>query len=140
MPFLVDSVMGELADRNIKIRLVAHPVISAGRDVAGRLTMFGSPAPGVPGQRESFIHVHVDRIADETQRNETIAALASVLADVRRVVEDWKPMLARVRDMIADLKQNPPPIPVDEIAEAIQFLEWLVGEQFHAAWACATMC
>ena len=32
--------------------------------------------------------------------------------------------------MIADLKANPPPIPVDEIAEAIQFLEWLVANNF----------
>jgi glutamate dehydrogenase len=130
MPFLVDSVMAELAERRIRVRLVAHPVVSSGRDVAGRLTMFGSPGPGVPGSRESFIHVHVDRIADEAQRNEIIAALGSVLADVRRVVEDWRPMLGRVHDVIADLKTNPPPIPVDEIAEAIQFLEWLTGNNF----------
>ena len=113
MPFLVDSVMGELAEREIGVRLVAHPVIAATRDAAGKLTAFGVPGPGVPGVRESFIHVHVDR-----------------LADVRRVVEDWKPMLARVREIIADLKLNPPPIPVDEIAEAIQFLEWLVSNNF----------
>ncbi|MGZ5865445.1 MAG: NAD-glutamate dehydrogenase [Xanthobacteraceae bacterium] len=130
MPFLVDSVMGELNERRAKIRLVAHPVISAGRDIAGKLTMFGIPGPGVPGQRESFIHVHVDRLQDDKERNEIISGLVSVLADVRRVVEDWKPMLGRVRDVIADLKMNPPPIPVDEIAEAIQFLEWVVANNF----------
>ena len=72
---------------------MAHPVIASGRDVAGKLTMFGVPAPGVPGLRESFIHIHVERLQDDNQRNEIIAGLASVLADVRRVVEDWKPML-----------------------------------------------
>jgi glutamate dehydrogenase len=130
MPFLVDSVMGELGERHVKVRLVAHPVVASGRDVAGKLTIFGVPAPGVPGLRESFIHIHVERLQDDTQRNDIIAGLASVLADVRRIVEDWKPMLARVRDVIADLKANPPPIPVDEIAEAIQFLEWLVANNF----------
>ena len=130
MPFLVDSVMTELAERHVGVKLVAHPVVSSARDVAGRLTMFGAPGPGVPGNRESFIHVHVDRIHDEAQRNEIISALGSVLADVRRIVEDWKPMLGRVRDVIADLKANPPPIPVDEIAEAIQFLEWLTSNNF----------
>ncbi len=43
---------------------------------------------GVPGSRESF-HSHSRRpIPDESQRGEVIAALAVVLADVRRVVED----------------------------------------------------
>jgi len=136
MPFLVDSVMSQLAERRIGVRLVAHPVVSAGRDVAGRLVMFGPPNPGVPGNRESFIHVHIDRISDEAERNALIAALASVLADVRQVVEDWKPMLTRVRDVIADLKANPPPIPVDEIGEAIQFLEWLTANNFTLLGVC----
>jgi glutamate dehydrogenase len=39
-------------------------------------------------------------------------------------------MLARVGDLITDIKNNPPPLPVDEIAEATQFLEWLVANNF----------
>ena len=39
-------------------------------------------------------------------------------------------MLARVGELIAEIKNNPPPLPVDEIAEATQFLEWLVANNF----------
>ncbi len=39
-------------------------------------------------------------------------------------------MTARVAAVIAELKANPPPLPVAEIAEAIQFLEWLVANNF----------
>ena len=39
-------------------------------------------------------------------------------------------MLARVSEVIAELKTNPPPLPVEEIAEAIQFLEWLIADNF----------
>ena len=39
-------------------------------------------------------------------------------------------MLARVGEVIAELKNNPPPLPVDEIAEAIQFLQWLLANNF----------
>ncbi len=39
-------------------------------------------------------------------------------------------MLERVNGMVADLKTNPPPLPVDEIAEAIQFLQWLLADNF----------
>jgi glutamate dehydrogenase len=130
MPFLVDSVMAELNDRRLEVRLVAHPVVQVTRDPQGRLTAFSAAATLAKGQRESLIHVHVERIQDETKRGEIIAAITSVLAEVRRVVDDWKPMLVRVSSTILDLKTNPPPIPVDEIAEAIQFLEWLVANNF----------
>ena len=132
MPFLVDSVMGELTDRGFSIRLVVHPVFALRREVAGRLQQLiprGRLYAGA-GLRESFIHIHVERIDDEIVRTETIAALEAVLADVRVSVADWKPMLARVGELIAALRTNPPPLPVDEIAEAIQFLEWLAAANF----------
>ena len=37
---------------------------------------------------------------------------------------------ARVNEVIAELKASPPPLPVDEVAEALQFLEWLAGDNF----------
>ena len=39
-------------------------------------------------------------------------------------------MLERANSIVADLKTNPPPLPVDEIAEAIQFLQWLLADNF----------
>ena len=39
-------------------------------------------------------------------------------------------MLARVGELVAALRADPPPLPVDEIAEAIQFLEWLAAANF----------
>ena len=39
-------------------------------------------------------------------------------------------MLARIRGIIAELRTNPPPLPVEEIAEAIQFLEWIAEDNF----------
>ena len=39
-------------------------------------------------------------------------------------------MLSRIAGIIADLRSNPPPLPVDEIAEAIQFLEWIADDNF----------
>src|SRR5262245_25532482 len=47
MPFLVDSVLGDLAERGVEILLVAHPVVSLTRNARGRLTGFGDgPARG----------------------------------------------------------------------------------------------
>ena len=36
MPFLVDSVLGELAERGLDIRLLVHPVFTVERDEAGQ--------------------------------------------------------------------------------------------------------
>jgi glutamate dehydrogenase len=128
MPFLVDSVMGEIAEHRLAVRLVAHPVFGVKRE-DGRLVALGA-ANGAAITRESFIHIHVDPIEDETARADLIRALQSVLDEVRLAVQDWRAMLDRVNGVIADLKTNPPPLPVDEIAEAIQFLQWLSTDNF----------
>ena len=130
MPFLVDSVLAELAEQGLEIRFVAHPVFTVERDGAGRLTSFRGTRPMEGALRESFIHVHVERIDEEARRAEIVAAIERVLADVRACVEDWRAMVGRVADVIARLKAHPPPLPAAEITEAIQFLEWLVDNNF----------
>ena len=127
MPFLVDSVMGEIAERRLNVQLVAHPVFGIQRDGAKLKTLGG---PAADGARESFIHVHLDPIADEAARADIVRALEHVLGEVRLAVQDWRPMLDRVNAAVAELKTNPPPLPVDEIAEAIQFLQWLLTDNF----------
>ncbi len=129
MPFLVDSVAGELNRRGLDIRLFVHPVFVVERDSTGRLTGFMHARPAA-GSRESFIHLHIEGADDTAQRAEIVRGLEDVLADVRVCVHDWQPMLARIRGVIAELRETPPPLPVDEIAEAIQFLEWIAEENF----------
>jgi glutamate dehydrogenase len=129
MPFLVDSVIGELNQRGLDIRLFVHPVFVIERDLSGRLANFKG-ARRIGGHRESYIHIHVDGMEDAAQRAEIVREIESILADVRVSVQDWQPMLARIRSIIADLRTNPPPLPVDEIAEAIQFMEWIEDDNF----------
>src|SRR2546421_1561433 len=131
MPFLLDSVMAELTEQGIDVRLVLHPIFTVERDYTGTLIGFRGDGPAVgAAQRESFIHIHVERIEDEARQTEIVQAIEAALADVRVCVQDWRPMMARVGEVIADIKNNPPPLPVDEIAEATQLLEWLVANNF----------
>ncbi len=129
MPFLVDSVAGELAERGLGILLLVHPVFTLERDAAGKLVAYGGARRGA-GPRESFMHIHVAGADDAAQRAEIVAALVDILAEVRVCVEDWQPMLARVHAVIAALRDTPPPLPADEIAEAVQFLEWVAEDNF----------
>ena len=129
MPFLVDSVMADLAVRDTAIRLVAHPILGVTREAAGKLQSLTPQAKSAPA-RESVIHIHVDRDDNKARRHQIVQGLERTLADVRVSVTDWRPILDRVGEITADLKAGPPPLPVDEIAEAVQFLEWLAGDNF----------
>ena len=132
MPFLVDSVMAELTERGLATRLVVHPILVVERDKkTGKLASAPREAGnGHGGARESFIHIHVARIDDAARRTEIVTALEQVLTAVRLCVQDWRPMLERIAGVIAELKANPPPVPVDDIAEAIQFLKWVAAGNF----------
>jgi glutamate dehydrogenase len=129
MPFLVDSVVGELNGRGLEFRLFVHPVFLVHRDATGRLTAFEPPA-AADARRESFIHFHLEEVDDPAQRAAILGALNDILAEVRISVEDWQPMLARVHDVIGELQTAPPPLAHEEIAETIAFLNWMADGNF----------
>src|SRR6267378_2709986 len=107
-PFLFDSTMAELAEQGIEVTLVAHPIIAVERDEQGKLLRFyGETLPeGVKGERESLIHFHIARLDADADRQKLIEGLAKTF------------------------NSNPPPLPIDEIAEANQFLQWLCADNF----------
>ncbi|MBV9348812.1 MAG: NAD-glutamate dehydrogenase [Pseudolabrys sp.] len=130
MPFLVDSVLSELNERALGVRLVIHPVLAVDRGDSGQLLKLHADPAAQGARRESFIHIHVAPIEDAARRNQIIGELKTVLEQVRLAVADWRAMAARVGDVVGDLHANPPPLPVDEVAEALQFLDWLRADNF----------
>src|ERR1700726_730242 len=66
MPFLLDSIMNELTELGVEVRLVVHPIFTVERDNAGSLIGFRGDAAAVgAGQRGRFIHIHLQRIEGE---------------------------------------------------------------------------
>ena len=132
MPFLLDSTLAELQSHNLSLRLVAHPVFTTVRNGAGEVTQIAEEGAAAPtgAARESLIHIQIDRIADPQIMRSLETGLARVYADVGVCVRDWRAMRTRVEAAVGAFKANPPPLPVDEIAEAVQFLEWLAADNF----------
>src|SRR6266568_2369296 len=132
MPFLFDSTMAELTEQGIEVTLVSHPIIAVERDEQGKLLRFyGETLPeGAKGERESLIHFHIARLDADADRQKLIDGLAKTLNDVRACVADWQAMRARVEQAIMTFRSNPPPLPIDEVAEANQFLQWLCADNF----------
>ncbi|MEM6384329.1 MAG: NAD-glutamate dehydrogenase [Pseudomonadota bacterium] len=133
MPFLVDSVMAELQSVSVDLRLVLHPVLWVARDERGHLTdVFGHKRPHNDDGaiRESVILFHVNQMDSVSDRDTLEAGIEAVLSDVRVAVRDWKPMRARIEQVVMGYKNDPPALPVDELAEGIQFIDWVLDDNF----------
>ena len=88
--------------------LVLHPIFTVERDQTGALIGFRGDGPAVgAAQRESFIHIHRRAHRGRGAAAQIVEAIASVLADVRLCVQDWRPMLvARRRADRRDQEQS----------------------------------
>jgi glutamate dehydrogenase len=132
MPFLFDSIMGEVTERCGEPGLVLHPVLLVRHGRGGVAEIVGDGAGGRGEQdadRVSLIHVHVSRLDAEAGKA-LEDRLAHILAQVRHAVSDWKPMLARLDQAITDFRYQPIALDKDAIAEGIAFLEWLRDDNF----------
>jgi glutamate dehydrogenase len=131
MPFLVDSVMGEVQAHGLMPTLVLHPIFRAKRTAAGRLTAIRGPGERGAGDdsQESFITLHLPPL-DDASRADLEQSLSQVLDGVRSAVGDWQPMLARLDQAILALERSPPNLPRDVLTESVAFLRWLRDGQF----------
>jgi glutamate dehydrogenase len=113
MPFLVDSVMGELADQGI-----------------GALAMFHPLAPASNGKdRDSLIQIHLPRLS--TQRAKALHdGVRASLADVRASVADFKAMRQRMLHAAEELEGATTNAPKEDVAEAVALLKWLAADKF----------
>src|SRR5215211_4933274 len=133
MPFLLDSTLAEIVDQGYEPLLVAHPILAVERDSSGalvRLVGEATAAARTQVTRESFIHIHLDRLDDPAARERLVEGLRRVYADVAVAVRDWNAMRARITEVIRSYSTSPPPLPRDEIDEALAFLDWMAADNF----------
>jgi glutamate dehydrogenase len=112
MPFLFDSLVGEITSQGLRPRAVFHPIVT------------------LNGQATSIIVLIVDPVIGEERRRAVIEGATAVLGQVRVAVRDWHMMTTRLHESIDRLKAHPPQINPVELAEDIAFLEWLSANHF----------
>ena len=96
MPFLVDSVVNAIAQRQLTIHRLLHPVVCVNRNSSGELQSLEALC-GDKTRRESMMYVELDR-ADARGRQELAADLRRVLGDVRLAVRDWESLQRQMRE------------------------------------------
>jgi glutamate dehydrogenase len=109
-PFLVDSVMGQMADAGVTVRAMFHPILDK-------------------GGRESVIIVVADPLPQE-RRDDLTSCLKTTLSDVHAAVADHAAMQALMGRSIAHLEAAPKGLDAEVIAENIAFLQWMSADHF----------
>lgn len=118
MPFLFDSVIGEISETVGEPTFVAHPVLQVSQE-----------RDEIQSVSVSLIHIHVPHLSED-EAAALKERLANILRQVHIAVQDWKPMLQRLDDEIKHLRHTPPSLEHAAIDEALAFLEWLRDENF----------
>jgi len=123
MPFLVDSLTGEVVRRGGSLQQVVYPLFRVRRDAHGGLLEVGS------GEVESWIRFEVTGEEDPAGLER---AVSGVLADVRAAHDDGPAMrqaLLRAADEFAPVGPAPEGAdalgPEGEVAEVAHLLRWL---------------
>ena len=128
-PFLVDSVVLALSELGLSAHLIIHPVMRMRRDPGGHLLEV-CDNDDADGRAESLMHVQIDRQTYPESLARIEARILAGLNDVRRAVEDWQPMLDRVRLITDELAETHAAMGEVAIAEARDFFQWLANDHF----------
>ncbi len=152
MPFLVDSVSAELVKQQLAIHLITHPVFVVGRDRTSNALTSVTKVPSHAGvasgdtsvmpnishllgdgdntsHLESWIAIEIPRTS-ETEKEQLLAGLAKVLADVRAAVEDWPAMREKALSRAEILATVLAGESLVDLREAEDLLHWMEADNF----------
>ncbi|WP_288428879.1 NAD-glutamate dehydrogenase [uncultured Agrobacterium sp.] len=128
MPFLYDSIMGEVTSSYRSLYLAVHPIMVADARVAGGYRL-ADPETDKPEDNISLIQMHIAPVAP--QAAEALEErLRFVLVQVQSAYSDWKPMLTKLDEALCELKERGSSRRKVERAEAAEFLDWLRKDNF----------
>ncbi len=135
MPYLVDSVVAELARSEVTVYRVVHPIVVVRRSLTGELqdVLVDADPADAPADAlaESWMYLEVSRITDTDLARQVEQRLTAVLNDVREVVEDSDRMAVIARQIADELDADPPvSLHADEVTDGANFLRWLADGHF----------
>jgi len=116
VPFLVDSVLAECLSQHADVRALFHPIVARDADASSIR------------EQLSVIQVHLGPLSDAEQKR-LLDGIAKTLDDLQQVITDFPEMLARMRQE-RKLLAGAAHLGEYDRAEALAFLDWLVGDHF----------
>ena len=123
MPFLVDSTTMEINRQGLTLHLIVHPIFAVERDADGRLASIrlAQRRAAMPRANRGC----TSRSTAWSTRSSAPTwspASSACSATCAPPCEDWKPMVARLHEAIAELDAAPASLPPAQVAESRAFL------------------
>lgn len=137
MPFLVDSVMAELARHDLTVERVIHPVLRVKRDSHGTLLEVKERGDSVQQKQEndgaaneSLMHIELTSLPEDVTILQLTRDLERVLQAVEFAVSDWKTMLQKLDESFALIEKNTRFTDAETAEETKAYLHWLNNNNF----------
>jgi glutamate dehydrogenase len=125
MPFLIDSITSNLLEDGNTLHMLIHPVIEHKRDNDGLVVTKGGKKV-----TESVIHIEITAMSDQDEIASLSQKLKRVTDFVIAAVDDWHPMLDKIKEVSKNLENAPKSVVREEINEAQSFLKWMSDNNF----------
>ncbi len=124
MPFLLDSVRGELNRRNANIHILHGQNFGFARDEDGRISNVSRDRDGL---RASLLYFEIDRRSSREELDVIASTLQEILREVDAVVADFPNMRAKLAEVSA-LVAADEHVSAELRAENHGFLSWLAAD------------
>jgi glutamate dehydrogenase len=129
MPFLVDSITMALSKLGFTIYRTIHPQLWVNRDGDGTLTKTQNAAYE-GGSPESCMYVELSPMPEGMTAEIVTESLLNALNFVQHAVEDWRVMLAKVREVGTHIATASKTLPAADMEEASAFFDWILQNNF----------
>ncbi|MDK1491055.1 NAD-glutamate dehydrogenase [Sinorhizobium sp. 7-81] len=127
MPFLYDSIMGEVTSTHRDIHLAIHPILV--REPGKPIKAYDPDEESDPTHRVSHIQIHLDKLAPLEAR-QLSKRIADVLDQVHQAVHDWPAMTTLLNQAMQELEEYNASRKKSDRDEALAFLRWLRDSNF----------
>ena len=131
MPFLFDSVLGQINDSADDVRMVVHPILDVAH--AGKtFEVVDKSRPGLAREKTIRTSVIIAVLAplSDNASEVLLKEIKSTLAQVNDAVRDWRPMQSKMDELVTTLKEGVTPARKSDVVEALEFLAWLRDDNF----------
>jgi glutamate dehydrogenase len=135
MPFVTDSIRGELNRRNIPVHTIHSCILNVLRDKKHQLiellpeSSAAKTTKACELHEEALLYFEVGRTTDQKILDDVTKSLTEIVYEVASVVDDFKAMQDRARLALVDVASTPG-LSQLEIEERQNFFNWLGDHHF----------
>ena len=132
MPFLVDSIRIALNRLGLSPHLMLNSPLKIVRDKKQNITEIASSIDTKikATQQETVFFIEIDRQSDQQALDNIKNELLSVVEDITLTVDDWEPMLNKLKGTITEVSKGKLPGGKQAKDDTVEFLNWVASNNF----------